>query len=80
MMRDFIDISLSPSDQERPYLIYVFENGSIVGVTRHARLDAVANYCKQRALPVISSESFVRAELYKYGIQSGPPLMKAVHS
>jgi hypothetical protein len=78
-MRNFIDISLSPSDRERPYLVFVFENGSIVEVTRHARMDAVAACCKQRALPVISSEPLVRAELYKYGIQSGPPLMKAVH-
>jgi hypothetical protein len=78
-MRNFIDISMSPSDRERPYLVFVFEDGSIVGVTRHARLDAVADYCKRRALPVISSEPIVRAELYKYGIQSGPPLMKAVH-
>jgi hypothetical protein len=78
-MRNFIDISMSPSDREQPYLIFVFENGSIVGVTRHARLDAVADYCRQRALPVISSEPRVRAELYKYGIQSAPPFMRAVH-
>ncbi len=76
-MRDFIDVSVSPSDREKPYLVCLFEDGCIASVTRYTEVAEVAAYCKQYALPVISSEPRVRAELYRYGVRSGPPLVRA---
>lgn len=77
-MRDFLDISISPSDREQPYLIFRFENGGIFGVTRYARIDAVADYCRHMALPVFSSEPLVRDALSRVGIECHAPTVRAI--
>jgi hypothetical protein len=77
-MRDFLDISISPSDREQPYLIFRFENGGILGVTRQARIDAVADYCRRASLPVFSSDSVVRDALSAVGIECHAPVMRAI--
>jgi hypothetical protein len=77
-MRDFLDISISPSDREQPYLIFRFENGGILGVTRQGRIDTVADYCRRTALPVFSSDPLVRDALSAVGIDCHAPIMRAI--
>jgi hypothetical protein len=78
IMRDFLDISVSPSDREQPYLIFRFEDGGILGVTRQARIDAVADYCRRTTLPVFSGDPVVRDALSAIGVECHAPLVRAV--
>jgi hypothetical protein len=78
-MRTFLDISLSPSDQQQPYLVFLFEDGSISDVTRYADMRAVAEYCRAHPLPVISGEASIRTSLQELGIQSWAPRVREVN-
>ncbi len=77
-MRSFIELSRSASEPERPYLAFVFEQGSITSVARHADIAAVADWCKRRGLPVVTIDPQLRAEMRAYGIDAHPPIMRAV--
>lgn len=77
-MRDFVDISLSPSDGERPYLVFLFHDGVVRDVTRHADIAAVVMTCQQHGLPVVALDPQVRRELRIYGIEAHLPTVKTV--
>lgn len=79
-MLDFIDISLSTSDQEQPYLIFVFERGTVTSVTRYAQITSVADYCQRHALPVVSSNPTIREALAAFGIAVQPFEVRMVGS
>jgi hypothetical protein len=77
-MLDFLDISLSSSDKERPYLIFLFERGAVTDVTRHQNMASVAAYCQQKNLPVVSSSPTIRSELRAHNISAQPFEVRAV--
>jgi hypothetical protein len=77
-MRDFIDISLSPTDTDYPYLLFVFRNGALVDVTRHHQVDTIVETCRYLELPVVAIDPQLRAELRAYGIHAQPPKMRTV--
>ncbi len=78
-MRDFIDVSFSTSDHQEPYIVLVFHDGRIVEALRCMQIAAVADYCRQSGLAVISQDDRVRADLYQAGVHSHMPLMRAVN-
>jgi hypothetical protein len=77
-MRDFIDISRSPTDQENPYLLFIFQGGVLMNVNRYDNIESLAAHCKRLALPVVSVDPHIRAELRAYSIDAQPPVMRAV--
>jgi hypothetical protein len=77
-MRDFLDISISPSDRDTPYLIFRFADGSIASVTRQARIEAVADYCRRSGVPVFSGDAVVRDTLSAVGITCHEPTVRAI--
>lgn len=78
-MRDFIDVSFSTSDHEEPYIVLVFQDGRIVEALRCMQIAAVADYCRQRGLTVISEDDRVRQDLDQAGVHSHMPLMRSVN-
>jgi hypothetical protein len=70
-MLDFIDISY-PSSQnpEKPYVIFLFNAGTVKEIMQYATIDSVAAYCRAHDLPIVSSSPIVRKQLSTYGIAS----------
>lgn len=77
-MGNFIDISISPSDTERRYLVFLFRDGVLCDVTRHADIASVVAMCLLQALPVVSIDPHVRRDLRAHGIESHPPAVQIV--
>lgn len=77
-MTSFIDISISPSNQEEPYLILLFENGKVTHVAHYRHIASVAAYCQRQHLPVVSGSAQVCTALAAHDIAVQPFQTRAV--
>jgi hypothetical protein len=67
-MLDFIDISCSLSDRNRPYQVLRFERGAVAEIVGFLRIETLAAYCKRHAVPVVTSSPHLSSELQAHGI------------
>lgn len=72
MYDHFIDICHYPDDIRAPYEVLVWQTGRVSERRSHRRLECVAAFCKERRLPVLSTDAWVRRALLCYGIRAYP--------
>lgn len=72
MSTDYIDVFYSPTDTETPFCAFVWHQGRVIDTASHESLELIAEWCKQRGLPVVSASADLRAELGLYGVETRP--------
>jgi hypothetical protein len=68
-MKDrYIDVFYSPNDYHTPYQVWVWNTGRVVERASHVDIEQTVSFCEQKALPVLSNDPELRAELRAHGI------------